>query len=318
MATDSQGMNRVFSSLSAKRRYEVWFVRMGLSDGGGAWWFRYLLLNPGRASGAQEPNRAPVQVWATWFPREGTPQSFIQGLAMETLDLSTRGGVPFHFQTGANRIEDGRCSGDLRVEGHTISWDLQYSSTFAVTLSDKSWIGFSRTPHSDAVFSGRVMFDGKTFEGNPLGFGLQGHNCGYRHRNYWTWAHAIFSSQPGHISTFEALIYEMPLGMFFRKAVLWHEGNKYPVRAVHEVRRDRSGMYWTLAGRATDGSEMVVDFDGSGPHTHRLPYFKTDRSGRFEVANNSLANAKLVLRRKDKSIQKMDTAGGAVLEMVGG
>src|ERR1017187_602604 len=42
-------LNELYSSLSARRRYEVWFVRLGLADGGGAWWFRYLLMNPARA-----------------------------------------------------------------------------------------------------------------------------------------------------------------------------------------------------------------------------------------------------------------------------
>jgi len=43
-----QTLNEVYSSLSVRRRYEVWFVRFGLPDGAGAWWFRYLLTNPGR------------------------------------------------------------------------------------------------------------------------------------------------------------------------------------------------------------------------------------------------------------------------------
>src|SRR5438552_1491622 len=41
-------LNQVYSSLSTRRRYEVWFIRLGLADCSGAWWFRYLLMNPGR------------------------------------------------------------------------------------------------------------------------------------------------------------------------------------------------------------------------------------------------------------------------------
>jgi hypothetical protein len=52
----------------------VWDWPMGI----GAWWFRYLLMNPGRGGCAGNPRGMPVQVWATWFPREGKPQSFIQ------------------------------------------------------------------------------------------------------------------------------------------------------------------------------------------------------------------------------------------------
>jgi hypothetical protein len=47
----SKTLNEVYSSLSMKRRYEVWFLRLGLADGSGAWWFRYLLMNPYRSAG---------------------------------------------------------------------------------------------------------------------------------------------------------------------------------------------------------------------------------------------------------------------------
>ena len=51
------------------------------------------------------------------------------------------------------------------MDGHAISWNLRYRSTFRVTLSNKGWIGFSRTPHSDALFSGQITLDGRSFAG---------------------------------------------------------------------------------------------------------------------------------------------------------
>jgi hypothetical protein len=134
----------------------------------------------------------PVQVWATWFPREGKPQSFLQGFPWDGLHLSAKGQSAFHFKVANNGIGEDSCRGALQVEGHSISWDLRYRSTFRIALSAKGWIGFSRTPHSDAAFSGRVTLDDRNFEGSPLGFGVQGHNCGYRHRDFWTWTHAYF------------------------------------------------------------------------------------------------------------------------------
>jgi hypothetical protein len=106
------------------------------------------------------------------------------------------------------------------VDGHTIAWDLRYRSTAAFTLSDKGSIGFSRTPHSDATFAGEITFDGRIWRDNRLGYGVQGHNCGYRHRHFWTWAHCIVPGPDGRISTFEALEHEMSLGLRFRKALL--------------------------------------------------------------------------------------------------
>jgi hypothetical protein len=313
-----QTLNELYSSLSARRRYEVWFVRLGLADGGGAWWFRYLLMNPGRGGCAGDLRGLPVQVWATWFPPDGKPQSFIQGFPLEGLDLSDRGKNPFRFRIGQNEIGENFCRGALEVEGHAISWNLQCRSAFRVTLSNKGWIGFSRTPHSDALFSGQITLDGRSFAGDPLGFGVQGHNCGYRHRNFWTWTHAHFPRSDGRPSTFEALVYEMPFGLLFRKAVLWHEGKVHEFRKLQESRRDADKLAWNFRCSTKDGLRLEGAIDGAGPSIHRLPYLKTDCTGSFEVANNSRARAVLRLEKRGGRVETLETRIGAVLEMVGG
>lgn len=307
--------NEVFSKLSVRRRYEVWFLRLGLTDGSGAWWFRYLLMNPGRAGCEANPQAKPVQVWATWFPATGMPRSFIQGFSLDQFNLSSRGQAPFHFRVGDNAIEEDSCRGALNVGGHQIAWNLRYRSTFRFTLSSKGWIGFSRTPHSDAVFSGRITLDGRSFAGDPLGFGVQGHNCGYRHRNFWTWAHAYFPRAGKQATTLEALTYEMPLGLVFRKAVLWHDGQQHVFRKLTET-INRESMQWEL-GAAQNGIKLQATIDGRGDSAHRLPYIKTDCSGTFEVANNSLASASLLLQHEGRPQERLETPGGAVLEIVG-
>jgi hypothetical protein len=308
--------NEAFSKLSLRRRYEVWFLRMGLSDGSGAWWFRYLLTNPGRV-GCSAMQAMPVQVWATWFSAGGKPHTFIQGFPLEELDISDKGKNPFYFRIGSNGIDEDSCRGSLQVDGHNINWDLHYRSTFRVTLSNKGWIGFSRTPHSDAVFSGQITFDGRIFAGESLGFGLQGHNCGYRHRNFWTWAHAYFPRAGKPASTLEALTYEMPFGLVFRKAVMWHDGEKTVFRNLRESGNGRESMQWIFRCAGRNGVRVEAAIDGRGPSVHRLPYIKTDCSGSFEVVNNSLASASLLIQRGDGSSERLETTTGAVLEMVG-
>ena len=310
-------LNEVYSSLSTRRRYEVWFIRLGLADGAGAWWFRYLLMNLGRDGCPGNPRGMPVQVWATWFPTNGTPHSFIQGFPLDDLDLSARRQNPFHFRIGDIGIDENSCRGALAVDGHTISWDLHYRSTFHFTLSDKGWIGFSRTPHSDALFSGQITLDGRSFVGNPLGLGVQGHNCGYRHRTFWTWAHAYFP-RPGRApSTLEALLYDMPFGLVFRKAILWHDGLQHQFRNLQEARRRADEFSWSFRCSTPDGFQLQASIDGTGPSLHRLPYVKTDCTGSFEVRNNSLARATLRLERPGAPLEELQTASGAVLERGG-
>ncbi|HUJ95945.1 MAG TPA: hypothetical protein VLW84_11815 [Terriglobales bacterium] len=312
-----KSLNEVFSSLSVRRRYEVWFVRLGLADGSGAWWFRYLLLNPGRSGCPGNSRGMPVQVWATWFPREAKPQSFIQGFSLAGLDLSARGQTPFHFRSNDCQIGENSCRGELIVDGHRIAWDLGFRSSFRVTLSDKGWIGFSRSPHSDAVFSGWISLDGCRFNGDPLGFGVQGHNCGYRHRSFWAWAHAYFPRTAAPASTLEALVYDMPFGLVFRKAVLRHGGVAHVFRNLQEITKDSSELRWNFCASSRDGLRLDASFEGEGLGIHRLPYVKTDCSGKFEVANNSLAKAAVRLRLQDGPEVLLETQTGAVLEMAG-
>ena len=259
----------------------------------------------------------PVQVWATWFPRDGKPQTFIEGYPLDKLDLSAQGKSPFRFHVADNEVGENFCRGSLETEGHRITWDLRYRSNFRVTLSSKGWIGFSRTPHSDAEFSGQITFDQQTWAGNPLGVGVQGHNCGYRHRGFWTWAHAYFPRQGGQGSTLEALVYDIPFGLIFRKAVLWHDGRPFEFRGIKEVEQDARDFRWRFAGTSPDGLLVEADFQGEDVSTHRLPYLKTDCSGSFEVANNSLARAVLRVTQPDGRVEELATTTGAVLEMAG-
>jgi hypothetical protein len=294
----------------------VWFLRLGLADGSGAWWFRYLLLNPGRAGCDANLQAQPVQIWVSWFPARGKPQNFIQGFPLDQFDLSSRGQTPFHFRVGDNSIEEDSCRGALNLDGHEISWSLSYRSTLSVTLSSKGWIGFSRTPHSDAFFSGKIMFDGRSFIGEPLGFGVQGHNCGYRHRKFWTWAHAYFPRVGRPATTFEALTYEMPFGLVFRKAVLWHDGAQHVFGNLKGT-AERESMLWNFLCATPNGMKLHATIDGHGESVLRVPYTKTNCSGAFEVANNSLASASLLLEIADRPPEQLQTTGGAVLEIVG-
>jgi hypothetical protein len=184
-------------------------------------------------------------------------------------------------------------------------------------LSSKGWIGFSRTPHSDAVFTGEITLDGRARRGAPLAYGMQGHNCGYRHRKFWTWTHLQFRGASAAASTFEALVYEMPLGLVFRRAVLWHEGQKCVFRDVRERARDARELVWEFQCADGQGVSLEVSVRGRKGLVHHLPYVKTDCSGQFEVANDSLALARILLHLPGRAAEELATDRGAVLEMTG-
>ena len=309
----SSQLNAIYSKAQMRRRYEVWFVRCGLADDSGAWWFRYLLVN-NQIPKPDQPARRLYQVWATWFPENAAPQSFIVDVPADQVNLSAPRHVPFHYRAGESGIEEGRCWGNLRADGHHIRWNLRIHSHFGVKLSDRGWIGFSRSPHSDAAFSGEIEFDGQKFSGEPLGCGVQGHNCGYRHRSYWRWMHAYFQ-QPGGASTLEALVYDMPLGLVFRNAVWWHGGKAQLVRRIkeQEIVRTSDQLRWKFSGQLPDGSTLEAVLEGAAPGIQVLAYMKTDWSGTFPVSNASVARGVVKLG----SGQTFETLSGAALEMGG-
>jgi hypothetical protein len=129
--------------------------------------------------------------------------------------------------------------------------------------------------------------------------------------------HAYFPRPGSPSSTLEALAYEMPFGLVFRKAILWHNNKAYCFRKVIEVPNSRPEMQWKFQGRTQDGMHLDASVDGRGPSLHRLPYVKTNCSGSFEVANNSLASAKVIITGADGSAETLQTGSGAVLEIVG-
>ena len=129
--------------------------------------------------------------------------------------------------------------------------------------------------------------------------------------------HAYFPREGTPASTLEALVYEMPLGLVFRKAVFWHDAKACHFRKLRELRSAREDMQWEFACTSDDGIQIEATIDGRGASLHRLPYVKTNCSGTFEVSNNSLATATILIRAPNGSVERLKTSIGAVLEMVG-
>jgi hypothetical protein len=108
----------------------------------------------------------------------------------------------------------------------------------------------------------------------------------------------------------------MPFGLVFRKAVLWHDGQQQSFQNLKGTVH-RETMRWDFCGSLRNGITARAWIDGSGPSVHCISYVKTDCSGTFEVVNNSLASASLLLEGEGNPETRLQTNGGAVLEIVG-
>jgi hypothetical protein len=111
-------------------------------------------------------------------------------------------------------------------------------------------------------------------------------------------------------------VYDLPLALVFRNAILWHRGKSSVIRSIKELEIERSNkqLRWSFAGKLPDGSSIEASVDGAAPGVHELPYTRTDGSGTFPVSNASLTHAAVKLGQTEF----LETETGAVLEMGGG
>jgi hypothetical protein len=109
----------------------------------------------------------------------------------------------------------------------------------------------------------------------------------------------------------------MPLGLVFRRAVLWHEGREYVFRQMTEFERNPSQLLWTFCCPNAKFRAIQVEVRGRNGFIHHLPYSRADCSGQFEVVNDSLAIASMKLLFPGRTDEELITDTGAVLEMTG-
>jgi hypothetical protein len=115
----------------------------------------------------------------------------------------------------------------------------------------------------------------------------------------------------------EALVYEMPLGLTFRKVVIWHEGRKHVFRDLRGLPQNPSELVWRFCFPNHKFPAGKVEISGRKGLIHRLPYCRTDGSGQFEVSNDSLATARMTLYTPNCAPMELSTDTGAVVETAG-
>lgn len=94
--------------------------------------------------------------------------------------------------------------------------------TFGSALSQNGWLGFSRTPHSDAVFSGKIGLDERVFQGEPVGVGVQGSQLRVPATGLFNLDACILPEPGWTCYDHRSALLHHSAGLTFRKAVLWH------------------------------------------------------------------------------------------------
>ena len=108
-----------------------------------------------------------------------------------------------------------------------------------------------------------------------------------------------------------------PWAFFFAKPFSGIDGQIYTFRSFRGEVRDSRELAWKVESSIGSGAQLEVDIRGRKGFVHLLPYLKTDCSEQFEVANDSLAQARIVLRYPSGTWEELTTDTSAVLEMAG-
>ena len=170
--------------------YEVWYLTVSDPDKRQGYWIRYTSFNPARREARDEAHCA---LWAFRFDHDdpsanwGAKQSF----PLEEMQVQSR---PFVLRLGGGLLAHDGCSGEVRSERGTMSWDLRWDSR-------ERPFPFIRPPW-DAVSSfanvgsqpaikvfGTIDVNGKRAHLEHLPGGQQ-HTWGSSHALEWNWGYA--------------------------------------------------------------------------------------------------------------------------------
>ncbi len=172
--------------------YEAWYLSVADPGRRKGYWIRYTSFNPAR--GVQD--EAHSAIWAFRFDHEDPASNWgaKESYPLRALDVQSR---PFVLRLGGALMAHDGCSGEVRSERGTMSWDLRWDSR-------EQPFPFVRPPwHAVSTFAnigaqpaikvfGTIAVNGRLEHIEHLPGG-QGHTWGSSHALEWNWG---FGSGP--------------------------------------------------------------------------------------------------------------------------
>ncbi len=304
---------------SDKGHYESYFQRANHPTRPLAFWVRYTVFSPRGRS-----RDAVGELWAIWFDGEARGVTAVKQVVpygrcrfdARSLDASV----------GDARLDGGTLAGSASALGHTIGWDLRYTSPAEPLLLLPEGLYSGGFPRAKAlvgsplaVFDGTLRVDDYTHAIDGW-VGSQNHNWGSRHTDEYAWGQvAGFDNAPG--SFLEVSTARIRLGPIWSPwmtlAVLRHEGREYALNTLGMALR-ASGRYdcfaWSFATKA-DGVSIEGRVEAAQGSFVGLPY-DNPPGGRKTCLNSKLARCVVTLRREGHPEVELRTEHRAAFEML--
>jgi hypothetical protein len=299
--------------------YESYFQRANHPTRPLAFWIRYTVFSPqGR------PNDAVGELWAIWFDGEANVVTAVKEVvplarcAFSASALSAR--------IGDASLDPAKLSGSASSSGHTLAWDLRYTSPSAPLLLLAEGLYAGPLPKAKALvgsplaaFQGEVRVDGErhAIEG---WVGSQNHNWGARHTDAYAWGQvAGFDNAPE--SFLEVSTARVKLGPVWSPwltlLVLRHDGEEIALNGLGTALR-ADGRYdltgWRFASRRGDVS-VEGRIEAPRERFVGLPY-DNPPGGRKTCLNTKLARCTLTLRRPGRAPVTLTTESRAAFEIL--
>ncbi|MCB9626865.1 MAG: hypothetical protein H6725_05810 [Sandaracinaceae bacterium] len=298
--------------------YESYFQRANHPSEPRAFWIRYTVFSPkGR------PSDAVGELWAIYF----------DGLTGRITPVKTV--IPYRdtlfarftldARIGSSTLDGSGLVGEASSLGHTLAWDLRYTSPEPPLLLLPERLYGASFPKAKAlvgspmaVFSGSLQVDGV-----PVSIdgwtGSQNHNWGEKHTDEYAWGQvAGFDDAPGtflELST--ARVRVGPVSTpWMTPIVLRHEGQEHRLNAITTSIRAKARyefFRWEFASQRGDLSVSgVIEAEPSA--FVGLPY-DNPPGGRKTCINSKLASCRLTVTA-GKRVTRLATKHRAAFEIL--
>jgi hypothetical protein len=172
-----------------KGTYEAWYLTVADPARRQGYWLRYTTFNPSPGVQAE----AHSALWAFHFDHENPGANWAGKMTFPLNDLEVRS-RPFVLRIGAALLAHDGCTGEVRTERGTMSWDLRWDSReHPFPFIRPPWDVLSSVANIGAQpalkVSGTITIDGAVthLENVPGG---QQHTWGSRHALEWNWSFA--------------------------------------------------------------------------------------------------------------------------------
>ncbi len=299
--------------------YESWFQRANHPTRPLAFWIRYTIFSP-----KARPQEAVGELWAIYFDGENRRISAIKEV-IPLADCSFSSDSLDH-RVGNATLTSEKLKGNASGQGHTISWNLRYSSPDPYLLLLPKSLYTAPFPKAKSLvgsplasYSGTLVVNGESISIDNW-VGSQNHNWGSKHTDKYAWGQvAGFDEDPD--AFLEIATARVKLGPIWTPwmtvMVLRIDGEEYRLNSIPQSIRAK-GSYDFFCWQFRSSSKKISITGSIAAPIHSfvgLPY-NNPPGGVKTCLNTKLASCDLTLRRPGQPPKSLHSEHRAAFEIL--